>query len=383
MSDIAVHGTVADGFEMVREEFRAILHAEGADLSAQVAAYHRGRPVVDLWAGVESSQDSLLGIYSASKGVTHIVAALLVQDGELDLDERVSTYWPEFAAGGKQHLLVRELLSHQAGVVGAVDGFSMDELADDQVVAERLAAQVPFWRPGATSGYHALVMAALSGEVIRRVSGRSVQSLYAERLRDPLQLELFLGLGEEQESRFLPAQPMIATPERLRDLTAAASAPDSLAGVAFNRHAPGNREVWELPNLPLVRANGTASFGGIGTARGLAKLYAALISSVDGSEPLFTPATAAAVAQIQTNGLDPVLGFHKPWAVGFHSYGQIYPTLAVGAFGHSGAGGQQALVDPANELSYAFLRRRFGLPAQVDTDHNQIIRALQTAMARA
>ncbi|CAM5612051.1 serine hydrolase domain-containing protein [Streptomyces griseorubiginosus] len=379
MSEIAVHGSVADGFEPVREEFRAIVTREGGDLCAQVAAYHRGQPVVDLWTGSETVADSLLGIYSASKGITHIVLALLVQQAVLDLDAPVSRYWPEFAVKDKQDISLRELVSHQAGLVGATNGFTMDDIADDQVVAERLAAQRPFWRPGTSSGYHALVIAALSGEVVRRATGTSVQTLFNEQLRDPLGLDLYLGLPADQEHRYLPAQPMIHTPERLAGLAATAAAPDSLSGVAFNRHAPGNREVWELPNLAAVRSKGTASFGGVGTARGLAKLYSALASPVDCHQPLLSADTASAFAQVQSNGFDLVLRSQKAWAVGFHTYSETYPSLAASSFGHSGAGGQQALVDPRNELSYAFLRRRFLYPAQADPDHNHLLRALRTA----
>ncbi len=378
-----VQGTVAAGFEPVRNEFAAILAAEGGNLCAQVAAYRHGEKVVDLWAGTETGPDSLMGIYSASKGLTHLVVALLVQDGALDPDQKVSHYWPEFAVNGKQEIVLRELLSHQAGLVGAETGFTMEELADDQVVAARLGAQRPFWRPGTASGYHALVMGALSGEVVRRATGRTVQDHFAERLRAPFKLDLHLGLPADQDHRFLPAQPMVATPERFRELAAAATAPNSLSGIAFNRHHPQNREVWELPNLPVIRSKGPASFGGVGTARDLAKLYAALVSPVEGASPLLAPSTADQFAQIQTNGFDLVLRQPKAWAVGFHPVSEIYPVLGAGSFGHSGAGGQQALVDPRNNLSYAFLRRRFLFPAQADADHGRLLRVLVTAARTA
>ena len=377
-----VQGTVAAGFEPVREEFAAVLAAEGPGLCAQVAAYHRGELVVDLWAGPQTAGDSVMGIYSSTKGIAHLIVAQLVQEGVLDLDQKVSHYWPEFGVAGKSEILLRELLSHQAGLVGANAGFTIEELADERVVAERLGAQRPFWRPGTASGYHALVIAALSGEVVRRVTGQTVQSLFATRLRDPYKLDLYLGLPGDQDHRFLPAEPMVLTPERLADLAATATAPNSLSGIAFNRHHPQNREVWELPNLPVIRSHGPGSFGGVAAARGLAKLYSAVISPTDGMDPLLTPDTAAAFAQIQYTGWDLVLRQQKAWAVGFQSSSEVYPTLGQGAFGHSGAGGQQALADPRNELSYAFLRRRFAYPPQVDADHSRILRALRTA-ARA
>ncbi|WP_224402280.1 serine hydrolase domain-containing protein [Pseudonocardia sp. ICBG1034] len=372
----AVRGSVADGFEPVRDAFAALLAAEGAPLDAQVAARYRGRPVVDLWAGPETGPDSLQGIYSATKGVTHLLVALLVQQGVLDLDERVAHYWPEFATGGKQDLLLRELLAHQAGLVGTPEGFSVDELSDDHLVAERLGAQRPFWRPGTSSGYHALVESALTGEVVRRATSAEVGTLVRELLTGPLGLDLYLGLPAEAELRFLAPQPMIATPERLRELAAGAGSPDGLPGIAFNRRHPDGCEVWELPAHPVVRSRGPASLGGIGTARALATLYAAATAPVDGRPALLRPDTLAAFAQIQTAGFDLVLRQHKAWAVGFHASSEVYPMLAAGSFGHSGAGGQQALADPRNELSYAFLRRHFLVPSQADADHARLLTAL-------
>ncbi len=379
MSGHAVRGTVAAGFEHVRRQFAAVVAAEATGLDVQMAAYHRGELVVDLWAGAQTEEDSLFGIYSVSKGVTHLIVALLVQDGVLDLDERVSYYWPEFGVGGKRDVLLRELLSHQAGIVGTVTGFSIEELADDQAVAERLGAQRPWWRPAAASGYHALVMGAVSGEVVYRATGHTVQTLFTTLLRDRLNLDLHLGLPAEQDCRFVPAEPMLTTPERLRKLAAVDSAPNSLSGIAFNRQHPGSREVWELPNIPAVRAQGPASFGGVGTARALAKLFSVAVGTTEGVPALLTPETADEFAQIQIAGWDLVLRQHKAWAVGFHPVSELYPVLGAGAFGHSGAGGQQALVDPRNELSYAFLRRRFCYPPSADVDHARILGALVQA----
>ena len=212
----AIQGTVADGFEPVREEFAAAVATEGGALAAQLAAYRHGERVVDLWTGPEITGDSLLGAFSASKGAAHLVTALLVQDGALDLDQKVSHYWPEFAVEDKGDITLRELLAHRAGLVGADAGFTLAELADDRVVAERLGAQRPYWRPGTAFGYHALVIAALTGEVVRRATGETIQQHFAERVRDPYAVDFYLGLPQDQESRFLSAQPMLTTPERHR-----------------------------------------------------------------------------------------------------------------------------------------------------------------------
>lgn len=204
--EAAVHGTVADGFEAVREEFAVFVAGERADYEGQLTAYVHGRRVVDLWAvpaaetrPVTATEprpdgDSLHGVFSSTKGAAHLVVALLVQDGVLELDREVAHYWPEFAAEGKGALTLRELLAHRAGLVGTDAGFTLEELADDRVIAERLAVQRPFWRPGAAFGYHALVIGALTGEVVRRVTGRTLQEVYEERVRAPYGLDFFLGL---------------------------------------------------------------------------------------------------------------------------------------------------------------------------------------------
>src|SRR5437763_10290620 len=157
---ITPQGTVAEGFERVRDEFAGVAAEEGGDYAAQLVAYLDGERVVDLWTGPEITGDSLTGVYSSTKGAAHLVVALLVQDGVLDLDQKVSHYWPEFGVEGKQGITLRDLLAHRAGVVGADAGLPPDEVADDRVIAERLASQRPYWRPGTAFGYHALVIGA-------------------------------------------------------------------------------------------------------------------------------------------------------------------------------------------------------------------------------
>jgi CubicO group peptidase (beta-lactamase class C family) len=379
VGDSAVQGTVADGFEPVRDEFAAVAAEEGGGLAAQLAAYRDGERVVDLWTGPEITGDSLLGVFSASKGAAHLVVALLVQDGVLDLDQKVSHYWPEFAVEDKRDITLRELLAHRAGLVGADAGFTLEEISDDRTVAERLGGQRPYWRPGSAFGYHALVIAALSGEVVRRATGRSIQEHFAERVRDPHAVDFYLGLPDDQESRFLSAQPMLITPERLAALATRATGPNSLPGIAFNRHHPQNPELWQLPNFRSVRALGSASWGGVASARGLARMYAAAISSLDGAAPLLKPDIAAAFAQIQSIGYDLVTRDQKAFGVGFHVTSEYYPVLGQGTFGHSGAGGQQAFADPRNGLAYGYSRRRFPFPAAAAPENDRLIRALHAA----
>ncbi|MFJ4653152.1 serine hydrolase domain-containing protein [Nocardia sp. NPDC088792] len=380
MIDNTPQGTVAAGFESVRDVFAAIATSEGADYAAQMVAYRHGERVVDLWTGPAITGTSLLGAYSASKGAAHLVVARLAQDGVLDLDRPVAYYWPEFAVHGKQDILLRELLAHRAGLVGADTGFTLEELADDRAIAERLGAQRPYWRPGSAFGYHALVMAALSGEVVRRATGQSIQSLFAKLIGEPYGVDFHFGLADDQESRFVPTLPVIMTPDMQAVATAQATGPNSLSGIAFNRNNPHGPQVWELPNLEVIRRQGPASLGGVASGDGLARMYAAAIDSMNGLAPLLDQDTIDAVGQIHSIGYDLVNRSQKAFTPGFHATSEYYPVLGQGSFGHSGAGGQQAFADPRNGIAFGYTRRRFPFPAGPGRDCELLIPALYAAI---
>ncbi|TDD56097.1 serine hydrolase domain-containing protein [Saccharopolyspora elongata] len=372
-------GTVAAGFESVREEFAAVAAAEGGDYAAQLVAHLAGERVVDLWVGPEITGESLTGVFSSTKGAAYLVAALLVQDGVLDLDQQVSHYWPEFGAEGKQDVVLRDLLSHRVGIVGADAGLSLEEVADDRVIAERLAAQRPYWRPGTAFGYHALVIGALVGEVVRRATGETLQEHFEARVRAPHDLDFYLGLPEEQEPRFLTTLPMAPTAEQQAALEAGATGPESLNGIAMNRSHPDVVELWDFPNHPVVRAKGQASAGGVASARGLAGMYAAATTGIGGKAPLLKPDTAAAFAQIHSIGYDLVSRQHKAFGLGFSASVDVYPFLGQGAFGHSGAAGSQAIADPRSGLAYGYNRRRFAFPGGAAPENDRLLKAVHAA----
>ncbi|WP_219507128.1 serine hydrolase domain-containing protein [Nonomuraea ceibae] len=348
---MTVTGTVADGFENVRDEFAAVVTAEPG-LGAQLAVRLAGRQVVDLWAGPGVRGESLFALYSSGKGAAYLVVALLVQDGVLHLDQAVAAHWPEFAAAGKNDLTLRDLLGHRAGLIGVDGGFSAAELTDDRLLALRLAAQRPYWRPGSAYGYHAFVIGALIGEVVRRVTGRSIQEIYAERVRTPYDLDFYLGLPEALEPRYVPVRPA-------RDDGQRAPAPDSLTGIAFNLNATPPTDLVEFANTRSVRALGPTSSGSVGNARGLATLYAAAISEVDGRPPLLTPETLAEFTGPHSTGADLVTGEPDHFLLGFEAQGVRYPQLGTGAFGHSGAVGAQSFADPHHGIAYSYTRNRF------------------------
>ncbi|MFF4603980.1 serine hydrolase domain-containing protein [Streptomyces sp. NPDC001339] len=374
----AVHGTVDKGYEGVREEFAAFVAGEENDPGAQLAAYKDGKLVVDLWAG-DVTGDSLTGVFSVTKGAAHLVVALLVQDGVLELDRKVADYWPEFAAEGKGALTLRELLAHRSGVIGADDGFTPEELADDRVIAERLAGQRPFWQPGVGYGYHALVIGALTGEVVRRVTGRSIQEIYEERVRAPYDLDFFLGLPESERARHRDALPMLPTPEQHAELTANAGGRYSRLAIAFNISADPSFDLTAFVNSDVSLTKSQASVGGAGNARGIAGMYAATIGGFNGLGPLLKPETIAEFSRIHSHGTDLVVNFPNPFALGFEAVSVLFPALGANAFGHSGAAGSLAFGDARSGLAYGYTRRRCAFPGGVAPENARLSKAVYEA----
>ncbi|MFD8690542.1 serine hydrolase domain-containing protein [Streptomyces sp. NPDC059651] len=374
-TDITVHGTVAAGYEAVRDEFAAVLTEEHNEPGAQLAVYRHGEPVVDLWAGDGIDGDSLPAVFSSTKGAAHLVVALLVQDGTLGLDRTVASYWPEFAAEGKGALTLRELLGHRSGVIGVEGGFGEEELADDRAIAARLAGQAPFWEPGKEYGYHALVIGALTGEVVRRATGRSIQELFEERVRVPYGLDLYLGQPAGLEPRYVPIRPMNPTPEQAAELAARPFDPKGLKAVAFN--VPTDLVAWI--NNPSVRALGPASVGGVGSARALARMYAATLTEFAGRPALLKPEIRAEFARPGLTGTDRVTEETDHFGLGFERPQMAYPALGEDAFGHCGAAGSQAFADPASALAYGYTRRRFAVPGGAAPENERLVAAVVKA----
>ncbi|TLM86460.1 beta-lactamase family protein [Pseudarthrobacter sp. NamE2] len=340
------YGHVAAGYENVLDLFATFV-AEDPGYSAQVAAYHQGEQVLALTGGPDMATDTLTGAYSCSKGVAAMVIALLVQDGLLDLDRPVVRYWPEFGVHGKDRLLVREALSHQAGLMGIEGGFGLDEFTTPAAAA-RLAALKSTWPPGTQFGYHALTIGIIMEELCRRTAGETLQSLYERRIRKPEDVDFFLGLPAELEPRYRDVLYESATDQPWVD-------PLSLEGL--NSNAPVST-VMELPNIRSVRAAGMSAAGGVGSADGLARLYAAATTGVQGDPPFLTAETIDVMAREQVWGLDRSSGLDNAFAVVFM---KPHPSRNFGshrAFGHEGANAALGFADPAYSLSFGYIPRR-------------------------
>ncbi|SDS54948.1 CubicO group peptidase, beta-lactamase class C family [Actinoplanes derwentensis] len=342
-----VRGMVAPGYEAVARVFAELL-ASNSDYAAQVAVHRHGIRVVDLWCGAGMDSDSLLPIASCTKGSAYVCAAVLAQAGELGLDRAVAAYWPAFAAEGKGDTTVRQLLAHQAGLVGVDGGFQLDDLYDDRVLAARLAMQRPYWRPGIAHGYHGFTIGAMVGELVYRMTGQTLHAFYETRIRRPRGIDLFVGLPEELDHRFVP---LIAPPELGSDDRVTAG---SLRGVASTVPIADRIQVH---NSREFRAAGPASSGGTASARGLALLYASCLGSVGVQPPVITNKTAAEWAQIHSTGHDLVMGRPSRFGLGFQLPDEERPYLSARTFGHDGGGGCWGFADPRTGTAFGYTRR--------------------------
>jgi CubicO group peptidase (beta-lactamase class C family) len=342
------YGFALPELKAVRDRFDALL-ASRPGWSGAFAAYVDGRPVVDLWGGPDYNENSLQAMFSSTKGVTGICMAVLHQRGLLDLNAPVADYWPEFAAAGKGAIPVRWLLSHQAGLIGVPGGFSLADFLAHDPLAEKLAALAPYWEPGTAHGYHSLTIGVLAGELVRRITGKNVGTFFADEIARPLGVDFWIGLPEAEEARVVPVGPAPApvpgVPVR------------ELSAVANNVH-PGFPTIRDLVGLREVRAADLPAVGGIGSARGLARLYGACVSEVDGQR-ILSEETVRTVTEPQCAGDDLVAPLWTSFGIMFQMTWPGYlPMAGPGSFGHDGYGGTQGFAHPRYRLGFGFTTNR-------------------------
>ncbi|WP_189145690.1 serine hydrolase domain-containing protein [Streptomyces lacrimifluminis] len=390
---MGVNGVVTEGFEPVRDAFVRNF-ATGGERGAAVTVYRDGRRVVDLWAGVrdvdgDAASGSALWehgtaqiVRSATKGVAAAVLLMLAQRGELDLDAPVGEYWPEFKAAGKERALVRHLLAHRAGVPALDRPLTPAQAADPALGAAAVAAQTPAWEPGTDHGYHAQTYTWLTGELVRRVSGRPIGDWVATEIAGPAGLGLWIGLPEaEAETGRVGRVGRVQTPEtagpglRTRPKRSVADAyadPDSLTSRAFAAITPPPDE-----NDPAYRAAALPASNGIATADGLARFYASLIGQVDDGTRLFTPATVELGRREQSAGPDRVLVIGTRFGLGYMLHGTASPLLTPGSFGHPGRGGPLGFADPDSGIAFGYVTNGFRKSVTADGRAQALVRAVR------
>jgi CubicO group peptidase (beta-lactamase class C family) len=382
-------GMVLPRYEPVRQLFESML-GEDADYSAGLCAYVAGEKVIDLVGGPHLGATSLVPVFSSTKGAAGICMALLIDRGQLDLDATVSSYWPEFAAAGKQHVTVRQLLSHQAGLVTVDGGISLTELLGHTEVAERLASQRPFWYPGAAHGYHSVTIGTLADELVRRITGESLSAFYEANVRQPAGADFYVGLPETEIGRVLPVLPQLDPTGEQMDWMALASGPWTLMRVLMgDGRTDFPRDPRDLANNPDVWRVGPPAVGGLATAAGLAAVYALTITGITGISGtharvarLLSPQTVAAVSQLQTRGPDMVLGVERAFAIVFQKPIPILPFGSYWAFGHDGAGGSMAFADPQYGMAFGYVPARMTWPGGADPRAHTLAAAIRECVTK-
>ncbi|POX59599.1 EstA family serine hydrolase [Streptomyces sp. Ru62] len=385
-TDTRIHGHCDPRFAAVREAFEENFRERG-ELGAAVAVTVAGQTVVDLWGGWADAartrpwaRDTLVNVWSTSKGPVALCAHVLADRGLLDLDAPVATYWPEFAAEGKDKVLVRHLLSHRAGLSGLREPHTLEELYDWELTTARLAAMAPWWEPGTRSGYHALTYGFLVGEVVRRVSGLRPGAFLEREVTGPLGLDFTVGLPERDAGR---AAELVHPPAASRDQQAAffsQLAPAALAALTnpLVRAAEANSPAWRAAEIPAAN--------GHGTARAVAALYGVFAGRGSyGGRRILSPKTAERVREGQGRCRDLVLGagFEGETEVGLGLWlsgpeGSYGPNPR--AFGHDGFGGSCGLADPDTGVSLGYVMNRMGPHIANDPRKTALVDALYSAL---
>jgi CubicO group peptidase (beta-lactamase class C family) len=372
----ALGGRAEPGFEGVADAFASTL--EGARGGAAFAAVVDGELVVDLWGGTADdtsgrpwSEDTIALLFSGTKGLVATCLLMLVERGLLELDAPVARYWPEFAAAGKEGVLVRHALSHTAGVPGLKGGFSFDELRDGSFMTAAIAAEAPWWPPGERLAYHAHTFGFIGGELIRRVDGRSAGRFLAEEVFAPLGLEAWLGLPEELEPRVAR---LVRAPGY--GITRAGDGPDPLlVGVYGESHASfrWNEPAFHRPELPAAN--------GIATARAVARVYGCLArgGGLDGVR-LLAPETVALASRELSRDLCAVTQRPYAYSTGFELQTELMRFGPVAeAFGHTGSGGSTHGAWPSRRAGFSYLMSELRAEAEDDRGPS-VLAALAAAL---
>jgi CubicO group peptidase (beta-lactamase class C family) len=361
-----MQGRCEAGFERVRDAFAETL-ASGFEVGAAVAVHVDGRPVVDLWGGHADAartrpweRDTIVNLYSVGKAIGALCALRLVEAGRLDLDAPVARYWPEFAQAGKAHIPVRHLFTHQAGLPAVARPLPSDAWGRWDVMTEALAAQAPWWEPGAGHGYHVNTQGFLIGEIVRRITGKTLGTYLREEIAGPARVDFFIGIGPELDPRCADQIPRPPSPEEEERTRQFAVDPGCLSGLPLMRlntyRNPQALSGIGIVNTRAWRAAEVPSTNGHGNARAMARLYSALAGdgTLDGVHVLSPETVARAIAE-QVYGEDIVLQRPTRFGLGFQLTMTERPLGPnPRAFGHFGAGGSLGFADPDARVAFGY-----------------------------
>ena len=358
---------VAEGFGAVADAFRHNFADPGEDAAA-VAVFHRGTKVVDLWAGTDvvnqrpMPADGLMMVASCSKGIAATVLAVLVERGVLDPEERVAAYWPEFAAGGKEHVTVGMVASHTAGLPYPPLGTGLRglDLHRGDAVTRALAGATPLWEPGTAMAYHPVTYGTLLDEIVRRATGTSIAQHVRTLIAEPLGVDMWMGLPEALTSRVVPGRWESTSPMEPADEDVHQSGSYAALRQAFLQENPPMDP--DFNDAAQVRAHYQAERPGIGAitdARALATMYSALLGPANGVT-LIEPHTLGLVAKPRTDEVETLIesGTAGPdirFGLGYQLASPSMPGFGARSFGHTGAGGRLGIADPEREIGFGYV----------------------------
>lgn len=373
---MTVSGKCAPKFERVREEFERNFK-EREEVGASVCVTLDGETVVDLWGGTADvdtgepwKEDTVSIVFSATKGATALCAHILASRGLLDIDAPVVKYWPEFGKAGKENITVKMLLNHQAGLPHVRRPLPQGAYYDWDIMVHALEEQEPFWEPGTRHGYEFIVFGWLVGEVVRRVSGKSLGRFFQDEVAKPLGLDFWIGLPEEIEPQV--SKIIMFDPQQMMDIPfmkTAMADPSSIQGLAlFN---DGGTLTVNGVDSRAIHAAEIGGAGGITNARGLAGMYAPLAcgGSLKGIDLVDHDTLARMSAVSSATGQDMTLLIPIRFSLGFiksHDNSRQPPgmqdsmILSEDAFGHPGAGGSIGFADPRDRMSFGYMMNKMG-----------------------
>ena len=348
-------GFTQDRFAAVRTAFDANFE-NGADVGASFCATVDGETVVDLWGGYADAdktrnweKDTVANVYSTTKTMTALTALLIADRGELDFDAPVAKYWPEFAAGGKADIKVSHLMSHSAGLSGWKEPMAKEDLYDWEKCTALLAAQTPFWEPGSAPGYHAVTQGYLVGEVIRRITGRTVGTVFREEIAGPLGADFHIGLPASEDGRVADLIP-----------------PPVGATISVNAEDPLPQNVATNPDIDVLATRTRAwrgaeipAAGGTSNARAVAEIHTILANGgIAKGRRFLSEAGCRKALELQVEGTDLILGIPVRYGMGFGLPGGMVPLPNPNSLFWGGYGGSLIIIDMDARTTFSYVMNR-------------------------
>lgn len=378
MADGSVQGLTHDRYAAVREVFEANLES-GEDIGASFCATVEGETVVDLWGGWADpgrtrpwDRDTIVNVYSTTKTMCALTALLVADRGDLDFDAPVAKYWLEFAANGKADVKVSHLMSHSAGLSGWKEPLVTEDLYDWEKMTSLLAAQAPYWAPGTAPGYHALTQGYLVGEVVRRVTGKSLGTVFREEIAEPLGADFWIGLPASEDGRvaeLIPPPPGEAVGDA-RNETDLQRNMSSNPGIDVS--ATKTRG-WRGAEIPAA--------GGAGNARSVAEIHTILANGgVAKGKRFMSEAGCRKALELQVEGEDLILAGPARFGMGFGLSGGVVPLPNPNSIYWGGYGGSLIIIDMDARTTFGYAMNKMAGTTQGDTRAFGLAMAMWQAM---